>query len=195
MSEVAGAGRPRDARIDEAVLTATRELVADVGYADLTFRSIADRAGTSVPAIKRRWASKAHLVHEAVYPGDVMSATTNATDLRGEVRAAVLRCLEIVGSPAGRRATPGLMGEMMADRALEQELSARLLASGWESLAARLAQSADDGEARSDVDLEVFIETVFGAALMAIVLRGPDAVGDEWVERLVSTLVDGLRPH
>uniref|UniRef100_UPI00313D9BC1 TetR family transcriptional regulator n=1 Tax=Nocardia farcinica TaxID=37329 RepID=UPI00313D9BC1 len=40
-----GSGRPRATRIDHAVLAATRDLVAEVGYADLTFRAIAGRAG------------------------------------------------------------------------------------------------------------------------------------------------------
>ncbi|UUW88117.1 TetR/AcrR family transcriptional regulator [Nocardioides sp. WV_118_6] len=194
MSEAAAvAGRPRDSRIDEAVLVATRELVAELGYADLTFRAIAQRAGTSVPAIRRRWASKAHLVHEAVYPTDAVGAPTGAADLRSEVRAVVERCLAIVGSPAGRRATPALMSEMMADHALEQELSARLLASGWESLAGRLAEASERGEARPDIDLGVFVEMVFGATLVAMVLRGHDAVDDAWVEGLVTAVVDGLR--
>ncbi|MGW5437420.1 TetR/AcrR family transcriptional regulator [Nocardia asteroides] len=192
MSEASPAGRPRDVRIDEAVLAAARDLVAEVGYADLTFRAIAERAGTSVPAIRRRWASKAHLVHEAVYPADAVAAPTGAADLRAEVRAVVERCLEIVGSPAGRRATPALMSELMADHALEQELSSRLLGAGWDTLAARLAEAAARGEARPDVDLGLFIEMVFGTTLVAIVLRGRAAVDDAWVDEVVRSIVDGL---
>ncbi|HWJ65891.1 MAG TPA: TetR/AcrR family transcriptional regulator [Nocardioides sp.] len=188
-------GRPRDARIDEAVLAATRELVAEVGYADLTFRGIAHRAGTSVPAIRRRWASKAHLVHEAVYPSDLVIRPTGAVDLRGEVRGIVERCLEILGSPAGRRATPGLMAELMADRALEAELSARLRVSGWDGLAARLAEAVERGEARPDVDIALCIEMVFGATLVAVVMRGREAVDDAWVDGLVAGIVDGMRPR
>ncbi len=189
------AGRPRDARIDEAVLAATRELVAAGGYADLTFRAIADRAGTSVPAIRRRWSSKAHLVHEAVYPSDLVVRPTGATDLRGEVRAIVERCLEVVGSPAGRRATPGLMAEIVADRALEEELSSRLRIAGWEGLAARLTEAVETGEARDDVDLALVIEMVFGTTLVAVVMRGRDAVDDAWIDGLVTSIVDGMRPR
>ncbi|MBM0123338.1 TetR/AcrR family transcriptional regulator [Pimelobacter simplex] len=193
MSEAVAAGRPRDGRIDEAVLAATCELVAEVGYADLTFRAIAERAGTSVPAIRRRWASKAHLVHEAVFPASSVVDGGAASDLRAEVRAVVESCLAVVGSPAGCRAIPALMGEMMADHALEEELSARLMSSGWESLAVRLAEAVERGEARAGVDLGLFIEMVFGATLAAIVLRGRDAVDDAWVEGLVTGIVDGVR--
>ena len=64
-------GRPRDARIDSAVLDAAAELLAEVGYADLTVAAIADRAGTSRPAVYRRWPTMAHLVHEAAFRDSV----------------------------------------------------------------------------------------------------------------------------
>ena len=63
----AHSGRPRNPQIDEDVLRAAAELVVEVGYADLTIAAIAARAGTSKPAIYRRWPSKAHLVHEAAF--------------------------------------------------------------------------------------------------------------------------------
>ncbi|TNM39864.1 TetR/AcrR family transcriptional regulator [Nocardioides albidus] len=175
------------------MLAATCDLVAEMGYADLTFRAIAERAGTSVPAIRRRWASKAHLVHEAVFPSSAVVDPGSVGDLRAQVRAVVESCLAVVGSPAGRRAIPALLGELMADHALEQELSARLLSSGWESLAVRLDEAVERGEARPDVDLGLFIEIVFGSTLVAIVLRGRDAVDDAWVEGLVTSIIDGVR--
>jgi AcrR family transcriptional regulator len=44
-------GRPRDPRIDDAVLQATVELLDEVGYLQLTIGAIAERAGTNKPAI------------------------------------------------------------------------------------------------------------------------------------------------
>jgi hypothetical protein len=82
---------------------------------------------------------------------------------------------------------------MMADHALEEELSARLMSSGWQSLAARLAQAVERGEARPDIDLGLLIETVFGTTLVAIVMRGRAAVDDAWVDALVTSVVDGVR--
>ncbi|WP_309138582.1 TetR/AcrR family transcriptional regulator [Nocardia cyriacigeorgica] len=195
VDEMPVAGRPRDTRIDDAVLAATRELVAEVGYADLTFRGIADRAGTSVPAIRRRWESKAHLVHEAVFPDDVAAEPTDDGSLRGVLRAVVQRCVEVVGSPAGRRATPGLISELVADPTLEEELSARLRATVWDRLAALFAGTIERGEVRPDLDISLCVETIFGTTLVAVVLRGAAAIDDAWIDQFVSTLVDGLASH
>ena len=77
-------GRPRDPRIDGAVLRATVELLSETGYPGLLVSAIAERAGTSKPAIYRRWPSKAHLVHEAVFP----LGTATDDNIRGQAEPA-----------------------------------------------------------------------------------------------------------
>ncbi|MGH3562292.1 MAG: TetR family transcriptional regulator, partial [Mycobacterium sp.] len=42
-----GAGRPRDLRIDAAILRAAAELLVEIGYSDLTMAAVAERAGTT----------------------------------------------------------------------------------------------------------------------------------------------------
>ena len=60
----AGVGRPRDPRIDDAVLQATTDLLEEVGYLRLTVGAIADRAGTTSPRStdaggrRRSWSTK-----------------------------------------------------------------------------------------------------------------------------------------
>ncbi|PRC48879.1 TetR family transcriptional regulator, partial [Mycobacterium sp. ITM-2017-0098] len=65
-------GRPRDGRIDAAIIAATRELILQTGYSALSLSAIAARAGTTTAAIYRRWSGKVHLVHEAVLTSDEM---------------------------------------------------------------------------------------------------------------------------
>src|SRR5262249_39630713 len=63
-----GAGRPRDPRIDAAILRAAADLLVEIGYSNLTMAAVAERAGTTKTALYRRWSSKAELVHEAAFP-------------------------------------------------------------------------------------------------------------------------------
>ena len=53
------AGRPRDPRIDAAILRATTDLLVKIGYSNLTMAAVAERAGTTKTALYRRWSSKA----------------------------------------------------------------------------------------------------------------------------------------
>lgn len=59
-------GRPRDAAIDEAVLEATLRQLARDGMTALSLASVAAEAGTTRPAIYRRWKDKTALVVDAV---------------------------------------------------------------------------------------------------------------------------------
>ena len=62
------AGRPRDPTIDDVILRVTRDLLIESGYSGVAFDSVARRAGVTRPTVYRRWPSKMHLVHEAVFP-------------------------------------------------------------------------------------------------------------------------------
>lgn len=60
------AGRPRDPRVDEAILSATLGLLAEQGYARLTMEGVALRAGVAKTSLYRRWSTKDSLVLDAV---------------------------------------------------------------------------------------------------------------------------------
>jgi AcrR family transcriptional regulator len=64
--ERVGAGRPRDTSIDDAVLDATLRRLARDGFAGLSLAAVAVDAGTSRPAIYRRWPDKESLVVDAM---------------------------------------------------------------------------------------------------------------------------------
>ncbi|MDT5147188.1 MAG: hypothetical protein QOC58_1833, partial [Mycobacterium sp.] len=101
-------GRPRDTRIDGAVLRATVELLAESGYPGLSVAAIAERAGTSKPAIYRRWPSKAHLVHEAVFPVGAATVIPGSGSPPADLREMVRRTMAVLTTPAARAALPGL---------------------------------------------------------------------------------------
>jgi AcrR family transcriptional regulator len=61
-----GAGRPRDAAIDEAVIEAALRQLARDGFSGLSLSAVAAEAGTSRPAIYRRWPDKESLVIDAI---------------------------------------------------------------------------------------------------------------------------------
>ena len=104
---------------------ATVELLAETGYAALSVDAIARRAGTSKPAIYRRWPSKAHLVHEAVFPISDATELPDTGTLLGDVREMVRRTVDVLTTPAARAALPGLVGEMAADPTLHAALLER----------------------------------------------------------------------
>mgnify|MGYP001547276450 CR=1 FL=1 len=143
-------GRPRDPRIVGAVLEATVELLGETGYAELSVDAIARRAGTSKPAIYRRWPSKAHLVHEAVFPLGEATELPDTGSLAGDVRAMVRRSADVLTTPAAGAALTGLVGELAADPTLHTALLQRFSGILSQGLADRLADAVARGEVRPD---------------------------------------------
>ena len=83
-------GRPRDEGAAQAILTATMELMAEVGFAGVTVDGVAQRAGVGKATIYRRWKSKERLVLDAIgastEPAPVPDTGSVAGDLRGDLR-------------------------------------------------------------------------------------------------------------
>jgi AcrR family transcriptional regulator len=184
-------GRPRDPRIDGAVLRATVELLGETGYADLTMDAIARRARTSKPAIYRRWPSKAHVVHEAVFPIGEGTALPDTGSLAGDVREMLRRTTAVLTTPAARAALPGLVGEMAADPALHAVLLERFSDVLSRGLTDRLDDAVTRGEARPDVTAADLVEAIAGITLLALITRG-DALDDAWTERTAALITRGI---
>lgn len=184
-------GRPRNPQIDDAVLRATVELIGETAYADLTVGAIAARAGTSKPAIYRRWPSKAALVHEAVFPLDARTELPDTGTLFGDVQEMVRRTLAVFSTPAARAALPGLVGEMAADPALHTSLLERFGDIIVRGLGEYLDAAVARGEMRADVTATDLAESIAGITFVALLARGavPD---DAWIERTATLIVRGI---
>jgi AcrR family transcriptional regulator len=184
-------GRPRDPRIDAAVLNATVELLAETGYPGLLVAAIAKRAGTSKPAIYRRWPSKAHLVHEAVFPIGAATAIPDTGSPREDLREMVRRTMAVLTTPAARAALPGLIGEMAADPTLHSALLQRFAGLIGGGLAQWLERSAARGEVRPETTATDLAEAIAGLTLIALLTRGAE-LDDSWIDRTTTLLLEGI---
>lgn len=193
-SESRSAGRPRDQRIDDAVLAATAELLQEVGYARMSIAAVAARAGTHKPAIYRRWSTKAQLVHEAAFPDDGDRFIPDTGDLRADLTSMVRGAIELFSRPVVRGALPGLLAEFAADPDLHAQLLERLSDQVWGAIGQRFAAATERGELRPGVDASVVLELVGGSALLALMTRSPDALDDGWIRSTVSVLMEGIAP-
>jgi AcrR family transcriptional regulator len=188
------AGRPRDHRIDEAVLAATADLLVEVGYAKVSIAAIAVRAGTHKPAIYRRWPTKAQLVHEAAFPAGDTTFIPDEGDLAADLTSMVEGALALFGRPVVRAALPGLLAELTADPELHGQLLERFADQVWGAMRERVAAATERGEVRPGVDPGAVLDLVGGAALLALLTRPPDQLDERWVGSIVSALTEGISP-
>ncbi|HWT48902.1 MAG TPA: TetR/AcrR family transcriptional regulator, partial [Mycobacterium sp.] len=161
----------------------------------LLVSAIAERAGTSKPAIYRRWPSKAHLVHEAVFPIGAATEIPDTGSLTEDLREMVRRTMAVLTTPAARAALPGLVGEMAADPTLHAALLERFADIIGGGLAEWLEGAAVSGEVRAEVTVADLAEAIAGITLLGLLTRATELdpeLDDAWVDRTTTLLLKGI---
>lgn len=179
-----------DPQIDDAVLTATLAVLDEVGYAGLTLGEVARRAGTTKPAIYRRWSGRQRLVLTAL-GGRVGEAEAPDT---GCTLCDVDECLRVfVGT--FRRMPPDVLGPLFADCASDQELQAEFMTMLFDPPRAAVRQTLDrayeKGDLRSDVDRDLIVD-MLGSLVHYRALFRHTETSDEEIERVVEALLQGI---
>ncbi len=183
-------GPQRNPAIDDAVLTAARGLLAERGYHDTTIDAIAARAGVGRPTVYRRWPTKAHVVHDAVYPS-TEPAPPPAAGPAARIAALVSGAYALFGRPAARAGVPGLIAETRSDPALHRRLVDGQLGPVREAIGRALAEGEADGTIRPGIDPDTVVDALAGAAIFAMSVRNADG-GDELAARLTDVLLHGV---
>ncbi|WP_027502370.1 TetR/AcrR family transcriptional regulator [Rhodococcus sp. UNC363MFTsu5.1] len=193
-------GPQRNPAIDAAVLDATRQLLADKGYAGTSIDAIATLAGVGRPAIYRRWPSKAHIVNEAIYPvldaeqsADLGAGLGTEGPIADQVRALVHGAVALFAAPATRAAAPGLMSEVRTNAELREVLVVRMLAGVRVELKRRLEAAKERGEIRAGVDADTLLDIMAGAAIFAMSVRDVEDPGP-FADSLADIVLHGIIP-
>ena len=92
------------------MLTATADLLAEVGYEALTYEAVATRAGVHKTTVYRRWPSKPDLVADASRErSEQLVAVPDTGTLEGDLRALARAVVANITSDVGRPMTTTLV--------------------------------------------------------------------------------------
>jgi AcrR family transcriptional regulator len=183
-------GRPRDRQIDVAVLKATLSVLDSSGYGGLTLEEVARRAGTTKPAIHRRWAGRQRLVLAALAR---RLGASRAPDT-GCTLCDLDECLKLFVA-AFRRLPPGVIGPLFADCAGDHELRSAFMVTLFDPPRAAVRETLERartrGDLRDDVDIGLILD-VIGSLVHYRVLFAHAPVSNAEVERAVEALLQGI---
>ncbi|MEM9516995.1 MAG: TetR/AcrR family transcriptional regulator [Actinomycetota bacterium] len=178
-------GRPRDHSIDAAVLDETLRQLARDGYAGLSLASIAEAAGTTRPAIYRRWSDKAALVVDAI----AELARVEPPDLSGapfDDFVAELEHFRHCITAAGSLPVAGLMLTDGVDDAIRQRYLDDVVTPRRARFRGLLADAVDAGELDADADLAI-AGTFATGSWYSMALAAAD-VPDDWARRAAALI-------
>lgn len=177
-------GRPRDPAVDEAVLAAAVELLADGGFARLTMDQVAARAGVGKASVYLRWPNKVTLVAEAIqHRSGVVPAVPNTGTLPGDMRTFLQALLRTYG--AASRAMAAVVGEVDNHPELRKSWRQGLAAALTECVREIVERAVARGElpATTDVGLLSMLPVTI---LQSWRLEHGQSPDDAVVERIVS---------
>jgi AcrR family transcriptional regulator len=182
--------------VERAIIEGTMKLLEDgVPLAEISIERIARTAGVGKATIYRRWSGKEELfvdVLRAAEPAD--PETLPGISMRDD--------LIVLLEGLRRRGLANRSSAILHNVHAQMKSSPKIWAAYHNSVIAPrrrigieiLRRGQENGELRADVDVELVNDLVVGPMLVRAVLRPDAELPDDLPERIVDTLLAGLRP-
>ena len=182
----AGRGRPRDAALDDALISAAEQQLRELGYARMSLKSIADAAGTTVPSLRRRYADKAALATAVVDSLRIDPLTVPRVGPRDQA----LAVLENFNANLRRPNSMALLGTLLAEEhatpELLQRFRARLSAPRRDALRQSLKSGISAGALPPHIDPDVAANMLIGSFYARYVSDG--SIPKSWPSKVLAQL-------
>lgn len=177
-------GRPRSTDADAAILSATLELVGEVGIAGMAMDVLADRAGVSKATIYRRWTSKEQLVLAALRSAMGPLDDVDTGTLRDDLRAYLIELGDRMWRGRMSDVLPHLIEVACHDEQLRCQLDdyARYRRGPMLTI---LERGRDRGELPDGADLDVVADVLIGPFIYRRLLTH-DPLDEAFVDRLLA---------
>lgn len=165
-----------------------------VPLAELSIERIARTAGVGKATIYRRWSGKEELFVDVVRAAEPPDPPLPGTSMRDD--------LVVLLEQVRRRGLANRSSAILHSVQAQMKSSPKLWAAYHATVVAPrrrlglevLRRGRENGELRTDLDLELLNDLFVGPVLVRAVLR-PDAdLPDDLAEQVVDTLLEGLRP-
>lgn len=183
-------GRKRSEDSRQAILSAALELFGEFGYAKVSTRAIAERAGCGRATIFRWWASKADVLLEALaLVADISVATDDQGSFRAELHAFLDSSFALSRRPHVRELLCALMAEAQTDPDFGGRFRDGFLARRRAALAIVLDRAAHRGELPAGLRPDTIADVVFGVIWYRVLAtRAP--LDDDLIRELVDLLTN-----
>lgn len=188
-------GRPRSAAVDTTVIeTVLRLLEGGVTVAELSMEGIARRAGVGKATVYRRWAGKEALMLDVLRSLDDDGPRPTGGPVRDDL-VALLEYLRRRG--LAKRSSAVLrtvVAQVQAHPRLWAEYHGTVVRARREAFEAVLRRGMAEGEIRADVDTELLTDLFVSPMLSRALFHEWKELPDGLSERIVDTLLEGVRP-
>jgi AcrR family transcriptional regulator len=188
-------GRPRSEDADRAIISATLDLLGEVGVTPLSIEGVAARAGVGKATVYRRWPNKEALIVDAMATLKGPLPRPAGRSLREDVM--ILLDSQMAGYEAARqrRIYACFMGEVGRHPELARRYINTVIEPRREVMRGVLRAAVARGELRDDLDLELMLH-VITAPILHWTMRDPERPLDKSLaNRFLDVTLEGLAPR
>jgi AcrR family transcriptional regulator len=189
-------GRPRSPVVHAAILDATRSLLVQNGYADVSMDRVASHAGVGKQTLYRRWPSKAQLVAEAVmdaYQEGGSFELPDTGDVATDLRDWLHRNANTLAPPENAALVRALAAAAADDPHAGEALYRQLTGPQHDAVIQRLRRGTDAGQIRADADLEAVADALIGTILYRVLTRPTTGEPVGHFDGLIDVLIAGVQ--
>jgi len=179
---------PRVERSREQVLRSTLDLLAEVGFGDLTIEGVAARSGVAKSTIYRHWKGKLELVTDAFVELRTFDAPPAPGPVRERVTALLTEVADSVIDPSWRVTCLPALFEASARCPEVAEVSRDLAETGMSRLLSVLDEGVAAGELPAGTDTSLLADALVGPIFLRSMFHRPP-VRPEEVPGLVALLL------
>lgn len=163
-------GRKRDPDARAAILQATRELLLEVGYPNLTIESVARRAGGGKSTIYRWWTSKGALVLEATSQYLEIGVVPDSGDTEEDLHVAITQLIDTFSRRLASIVIFAVIAHLEDDPSMAATFRDTWVYPWRKSAAEAIDRGIGRGDLPADADsgllLDVIVGTVFQRTLV-----------------------------
>lgn len=180
----------RSARVVEAVIATTLELLGEVGFDALRIDEVAQRSGVNKTTIYRRWPTREALVHDALMSLTDHPLPERSGDLERDLIALFTRSLEWFMTPLGRGIARVIVTQPPEGPLKPIMMELRDTMIGRRS--ALIMDAVADGQLPAGTDAK-FLAELMSACIFTRVVKLGEPYDPHQVVRIVRVILAGAR--
>ena len=185
-------GRPRDPRVEGAVLGATRDLLLEKGYGGLTIAAVADMAGVGKGTIYLRWPDKESLVVGALAEVWEPVADIDTGSLREDLFGFMTTAMRAMNGQDGRLFTE-VVAELSRSGPLKTYWVNEISRPWVEVVSACFRRGIERGEMRADSDLYAATQVLL-SPLLTVPMMEDKKMTTRHVNAWLDVVLEGVAP-
>jgi AcrR family transcriptional regulator len=184
-------GRPRSLQSHQAMLQATLELLAEVGFDGVSMDGIAARAGVGKTTIYRRYTSKEELVADAIESARQDVVIPDTGSIWSDIDVLIESAAQITFTPLGRQTVAMIISSASSNSQFARIYWEKYLQPRRDAFAVVLERAKARKEISTDLEPGIVFDMMSGIMLYGLIFQPTTESWQSYVRRALGCLLKG----